>query len=486
MARTFRRRFTRRRRYGRSRRRRTIRTKRYRSTFKRSGSSFRRRRRTIYRRTRRTTRRRGFKKSVNSQTSYFKRTKQGRNKRLRLYNRLRVYAAEAYVPKLPEADALTPEQFNTVTLNMRNPLQGFELHEYDPVYGIIDGGPDKSSPGCRGTFIVFNAFQYIKGIVYKWMSRHLPGQTQGTDGTSGSRTIDFIVDEASEQIYSYYMQRYMRHSTPSINLTFVRKVGKAPRTQFFVPNYNFTDVIQSGPTFTYTNPAAGTAGAGTVTPTALIGRLVTTEQLQIPQLADNAWYSFATDLMWNPSGLYDQLVNGSIYYANQAADGGPIPDQIVGATAVAQAARINRLLTEMVSPSTGWIKHPAATTMVFRLNMKKGDINSLRADCSVATGADFVFARTSNVTTVNHGTIMYENDQIFPQAATFLGGSGSSNVRTAIPGRVFPRGSIVIWSPYSLEDIEAYYDVYVNGTMIFENKGSSLLNWSIRQTGTLA
>lgn len=485
MARTFRRRFTRRRRYGRSRRRRTFRTKRYRSTFKRSGSSFRRRRRTIYRRTRRTTRRRGFKKSVNSQTSYFKRTKQGRTKRLHLYNRLRVYAPENFVPRLPHASPLTVDQFNTVTLNMKNPLQGFELNEYDPTYNIIDGGPDKSSCGCRGSFIVFNAFQYIKGIVYKWLSRHLPTSNQGTDGTAGARNVDFIVDEPSEQLYAYYMQRYMRHSTPSINLTFVRKVGKAPRTQFFVPNYVGTSTDASR-NFTYSNPAAGTAGVGQLQANAGTIVLNTTEQVQIPQYADNAWYSFATDLMWNPSGLYDQLVNGSIYYANQAADGGPIPDQIVGATKEAQANRINRLLTEMVSPSTGWIKHPAATTMIFRLNMKKGDINSIRADCTVTTGADLTLTRTAQYNNVNQGTIMYENDQIFPQTGAFIGGSGSSTVRTAIPGRVFPRGSIVIWSPYSLEDIEAYYDVYVNGTMIFENKGSSLLNWSIRQTGTLA
>ena len=154
MARTFRRRFTRRRRYGRSRRRRTFRTKRFRTTFKRRGRTFRGRRRRTYRRSRTTSRRRGYKFSVNSGTMPYRRSKQGKTRRLRLSVRVSVNPPTSATFALPNPNITSQAMVNAIVRRRDNILELIDIEDFEGTEGVILG-PDISSRSGRGCFMFF-------------------------------------------------------------------------------------------------------------------------------------------------------------------------------------------------------------------------------------------------------------------------------------------------------------------------------------------
>ena len=479
MARTFRRRFTRRRRYGRSRRRRTFRTKRFRTTFKRRGRTFRGRRRRTYRRSRTTSRRRGYKFSVNSGTMPYRRSKQGKTRRLRLSVRVSVNPPTSATFALPNPNITSQAMVNAIVRRRDNILELIDIEDFEGTEGVILG-PDSSSRSGRGCFMFFNAFTYIKAIVAKWSS--FRGDNNLNSYVGDASTINLSSNDREAALYRYYMQTYLKHSTPSINVTFVRKTGKALRQEHFVPIFDGTTTV-GGHAFSYTNPAAGTAGAGTIAPANGVMNLTSATQDVYTTKGDNKFYSFVYDGLMQAADLFTIIREGSRYWGNMSTSA---DNDVIGGTGeTAQSFRLNRLFQEMTTPGTGWVSHPAMSTMKFRLSAKKGSSLMYEAECVMADGTGFALSRKSDKVGDQVTSMYAENDQIYPQINFFdRKEQATANARVPIPGRVFPRGTIIIWSPYNRGDLEDNYDVYVNGTMIFANQGSSVITREYRNASS--
>lgn len=450
MARTFRRRFTRRRRYGRTRRRGAFRTKRSRTTFKRRGRSYTGRRRRTYRRYR--GRRSRFTKRVSkhiASTPYYSNRDKTR-KRLQIQVRCNVLTPPdailsfplSPVPDSTVIDSKLRTNSNILSVVSLLDFQSGNIANVGPITG-----PDIASYDNKGTLLFFNVFTYVRAVYALWRSY------RGSFAVDDAHTAGDTDQHPTERMFRYFMDSTRFHTTKSMSLTLVRRTGKMLRSSQPLTTYREDDV-NDGITYTDGTRWHHPHRVESFTPK-----------------GDVPFYSYLIDGSHSSTTLMNDLYNGQATFGNAAT--GTMYDSINGTTVDAQARRLSRMMSEMITPGSGWVKHDGRSSIKLKLNNKAGSDALVALTCTSESGANGAFQRYASGSFDNFSYA--ENDIVFLQEKFYDANKSVSN-RFMAPGRVFPRGTIVLWCPYDIIDLEANYDFYINGVMLFKSKGRGVFD----------
>lgn len=326
------------------------------------------------------------------------------------------------------------------------------------------GTPDMFPPiGHAGCLIVFSLDVYLRAMYSNWASVNQSTASLDAD-TVG---VEFL--RSSEELrYRRLCIDYNRQNMYKMDLIFTRKAGRSTANASFVPGYTNSASNIAAPEGT------GIIGANTSTP------ILNNIENWLPNTGGELyWYSQAVNEHINPTLLHGRMRTG-------------FPrDGIGGSHADAQNARITRLLQEMGSRE--WRKHSGYKTLKFSIKKQKGTNNQLVVEQKVGSAEQVVLSTSYIVGNENANS--FDNDNscetknqgrvvsyiVDPTCVSY--GADASNVICTLPANNGPRGSIVIWCPYSAAFLEAYYDITIVGHYQFKDKGKSILDSNVANVG---
>lgn len=337
--------------------------------------------------------------------------------------------------------------------------------------------PDRYPPhGHTGLFVVFSLDTYIRAMAGSFFAyrdtrkvNNIVGNGYGTAGLMSPNEI----------LLRRHNLEYNKVDLYKIGIRFKRRVRRGAANSVLIAGFKSAPLHTAGSNTTATAWHAGTGSSLDGT-----GDISFVPDLQnvavLPATGgDLPWYSQSLDYLTSSNQLAGRLRVGFPTLGND-----PIDDSIDAAL----HARVSRCMVEM-GQRKEWKKNSGSSSLHFALSKKKGsgdflrvkqDVGGVLSSLSIGavngvigTGSSYdvvsdmgnVPSGSNSIETINH---------TIPESALFYEGK-SDNVCT-MPTLEGPRGSIVIWCPYNLEHLNAYYDISVYGKYRYSGKGSSCLD----------
>lgn len=336
--------------------------------------------------------------------------------------------------------------------------------------------PDVFPPhGHNGLFVVLSLDTYIRAMC---------GSFFGFRNTRKLNTIDVKaygikgVMSESELALRKELLEHARCNLYKIGIRFKRRVGRSTNNHS-VHVGSVTEPLYYNAAQTSANVNGSITGS-LVPNSAIVTHPNASDVSYIPNTSgDLPFYSQDVDYFMSPWQLYERLRAG---FPPTTTDG------ITGKTFSAGIARYCRLANEM-SSGREWKEHSGSKSLHFSIGKKKhtgdflrvnytasGSMNRLSigdANTTVSTNTDYQVA--GSIKNFPSGSNSFECFCAVVQEAAVLGGGDVTNVCT-LPALDGPRGTTVIWVPYSLSVLNAMYDIEIYGKYRFSNKTMSSLD----------
>lgn len=325
--------------------------------------------------------------------------------------------------------------------------------------------PDVFPPvGHSGCLIVFSLDVFIRALFANWMSANRSTSALNADDVGAE-----FVRSGEELRYRRLNIDYNRSNLYKIELIFTRKAGRSTANATIAPSYHAGLTTIAAP-----------EGGGTFGPMTMAPVVNQTANWVANTGGELNWFSQATNEHINPAKLHDRMRTG-------------FPrDGITGNTTDAQKARTVRLLQEMGSRE--WKKHSGISSLRFTIKKQRGSNNQLvvihrttatsdfTLDYAYEVGKDQTNAFDNDNSTENKNQGRYGERLV---DASNRSPGVSSDIIGTIPANNGPRGSLVIWCPYTVNFLEAYYDITLIGHYQFKDKGKSIIDSGIANTAVL-